>query len=552
MPFLSGGSLRQRMRAGRFSIGDGVALGITLARAIGRAHAAGIVHRDLKPENVLFDGSGRPLIADLGLAKHFRSDAPGASHSVSITQAGEAAGTVGYMAPEQIGTAKDVGPQADVFALGAIVYECLAGRAAFEGDSIAEVMVKVASGYAVPIRSVRGDVPRWLARVLDRALARDAPARWQDGEALARAFEDGPRLERRRSATRLAVSLAVLVLAAGAWAIARRTSAAPPPPPPQAPAPPPSPSPAPSEPSAPPAWWRAIAPEQRPRLPLPRGVAFGRAPGEYLNEKDGSVLLYVLGGKFTVGENAAQDETIKREVTLDTFFIGKYEVTNAQFARFVQETGYVTSAEMTMGGLVGWGFDSSCHVSQGATWRSPEGQGPWPPDHPVVQVGLKDAVAYCAWAGLRLPSDPEWEWAAGWDPKLKRLRRYPWGDELPKREGPKVANVCDASAKNEGAPFPAIADYDDGFVRTAPVGSFPAGASPIGALDMGGNVREWTSDIYGSRNERTGASEEMSPRCVRGSSFASTVKTLQTWYANDALPVTLRNDLGFRVARAAR
>src|SRR5581483_3280807 len=79
MPLLGGGTLRGRLRAGPLSADETRALGVTLARALGRAHELGIIHRDLKPENILFDDAGRPLIADLGLAKHFAPDAPGAS-----------------------------------------------------------------------------------------------------------------------------------------------------------------------------------------------------------------------------------------------------------------------------------------------------------------------------------------------------------------------------------------------------------------------------------------------------------------------------------------
>src|SRR5262249_13519673 len=170
-----------------------VEIGRAIAEAAGRAHARGIIHRDLKPENVLFTAEGRPLIVDLGLAKHFRSDAPTAGASVVLSKTGEMRGTATYMAPEQILSARDVGPPADVFALGAIIYELLGGRPAFEGDTAIEVMAKISGGDIDPIETRRPDVPPWLARVVGRALERDPARRFPDGEALARALAEGPR-----------------------------------------------------------------------------------------------------------------------------------------------------------------------------------------------------------------------------------------------------------------------------------------------------------------------------------------------------------------------
>ncbi|MEZ0227655.1 MAG: serine/threonine-protein kinase, partial [Planctomycetota bacterium] len=124
MPLLAGGTLRKRLEGGALSIEETVRLGAELARALGRAHARGVVHRDVKPENVLFAHPTRPLVADLGLGKHFAHE--GLGRSASLSQTGAFKGTAGYMPPEQTRDTKSVGPPADVFALGAILHECLA------------------------------------------------------------------------------------------------------------------------------------------------------------------------------------------------------------------------------------------------------------------------------------------------------------------------------------------------------------------------------------------------------------------------------------------
>ncbi len=215
MPYVPGGTLRRRIRDAPLGVEETVALGIELATALGLAHARGIVHRDVKPENVLFSASGRALLADLGLARHFDRAAAGASQSHSLTTTGAFTGTAGYMAPEQLGGGSAVGPPADVFALGAVLYECLAGRPAFEGDSLVETLAKVDSAIAPPIG--RPGVPAWLERIVSRALSPAPGVRFADGAALARALSrrDAPRRTSRALPLVAGGALGAIALAAG-------------------------------------------------------------------------------------------------------------------------------------------------------------------------------------------------------------------------------------------------------------------------------------------------------------------------------------------------
>jgi WD40 repeat protein len=214
MPYLAGGTLRERLARGPLGIEDGKALGVALARAMALAHEMGIVHRDLKPENVLFDAGGKPFIADLGLAKHFDAQAPGASQSVALSRQGDLRGTAGYMAPEQMRDAASVGPPADVFALGAILYECLAGRPAFAGETVLDLISKVEHGTHEPLVSLRSDVPRSLARVIERSLSGDPGARPRDAGELARTLEEGE--ARRLPVARFVVAAGLAVAATAA------------------------------------------------------------------------------------------------------------------------------------------------------------------------------------------------------------------------------------------------------------------------------------------------------------------------------------------------
>jgi tetratricopeptide (TPR) repeat protein len=220
MPLMTGGTLRGRLEQGPLGVEEAIALGVRLAEALGAAHERGIIHRDVKPENVLFSGEGRPLVADLGLAKHFDRLAGGASQSVSLTRDGSFKGTAGYAAPEQLEDARCAGPPADVFALGAVLHECLAGKPAFPGENMIETMARVSVASYEPIG--RKDVPAWLEAVLRRALARDPRARFASGAALARALRDRSVKEvprRSRLAVALVLAGATVVLAAGALAL---------------------------------------------------------------------------------------------------------------------------------------------------------------------------------------------------------------------------------------------------------------------------------------------------------------------------------------------
>lgn len=209
-------------------------------------------------------------------------------------------------------------------------------------------------------------------------------------------------------------------------------------------------------------------------------------------------------------ELGQSDERPEHEVTVHGFWMDQTEVTNEQFARFVRETGYVTTAErqpdsadfpgappesLVPGAIVfapppgdvplenhfvWWRYEA------GANWRHPEGPGSGidgRKNHPVVQVSWDDAVACCQWAGKRLPTEAEWEFAARGG--LER-QAYVWGNErLP--SGIWQANIWQGEFPNENA-------LSDGFRGTAPVASFQPNG--YGLYDMAGNVWEWCADWY--------------------------------------------------------
>jgi formylglycine-generating enzyme required for sulfatase activity len=200
---------------------------------------------------------------------------------------------------------------------------------------------------------------------------------------------------------------------------------------------------------------------------------------------DGMKHVGIPAGEFTMGSNDGRDnEKPVHTVYVDAFLIDKTEVTNAMFRRFVEATGYETLAEKVGESSV-YFLDNRDRLED-ADWQhllGPDIDMENMDDYPVVHVSWDDAVAYCEWAGGRLPTEAEWEKAArGTD-----ARSYPWGNESPTA---KLGNFSDINLKEAWA----IADINDGYLYSAPVGSYPAGASPYGVLDMAGNVLEWVQD----------------------------------------------------------
>jgi formylglycine-generating enzyme required for sulfatase activity/tRNA A-37 threonylcarbamoyl transferase component Bud32 len=184
---------------------------------------------------------------------------------------------------------------------------------------------------------------------------------------------------------------------------------------------------------------------------------------------DGMVMVYVPAGEFEMGstEGDANEQPV-HTVLLDGFWIDRTEVTNAQYLRCVEAGGCSPPPE-----------------SSSATRDSYYGNSTYD-NYPVTKVHWHLAADYCAWAGARLPTEAQWEYAA----RGPEGRVFPWGDEF---DGTRL-NYCDANCPREYADE----TVDDGYAAdTAPVGSYPGGASWCGALDMAGNVWEWVADSYG-------------------------------------------------------
>ncbi|MFN2202242.1 MAG: formylglycine-generating enzyme family protein, partial [Caldilineaceae bacterium] len=229
----------------------------------------------------------------------------------------------------------------------------------------------------------------------------------------------------------------------------------------------------------------------------------------WTNPADGSVYHFVAGGEYSIGseaEGASSREAPEHTISVDGFWIQETETTNAQYARCVD--------------------DGACTEPDNDRWQDPDFA-----DYPVANVSWEQAMSYTQWLGARLPTEAEWEVACrGPDHNL-----YPWGEETP---------------------YVDLANYGDVVEDTMPVGSYPEGVAASGALDMAGNVWEWTSSLdmayaYDPNDGREAADAD-GKRIMRGGSFYYPELFLRCSARTGAAPTTQIPHLGFRTTLDGR
>ncbi|MCA8920868.1 MAG: SUMF1/EgtB/PvdO family nonheme iron enzyme [Planctomycetes bacterium] len=555
MDYVEGESLQAQLdRQGALSLGDALEVAGSLCDALQAVHARDLLHRDLKPDNVLRSRDGRLLLTDFGLVKR---DRPGMSRLESLTRDGSALGTPGYWSPEQArGQLARIGPPTDVYGLAATLYGLLTGAPPRGGTSLVEVITAL-DHPVPPLSEALPAAPAPLVALLGRALADEPELRPSleefaqvVGELLPPSSDAAPAEANRSVPTRGAAwpwALGVIALV-GLGAFAALALAPPAARPSLLLTAPPGDAElvgagevelrgtvrcesgwvevraggavvrleppggafslrCPTEAGAQrlevvavseagatsrtyvsfhytlaPAWYLALPGDARADLPLPRGLEFGDGPGDYRNLVDDSLLRWLPAGSYFMGvDEGDRVNRPRHEVRFRRgFYLGKYELTWGQFDRFCDATGAPRRPrELDL---------SLAEYRQDAAFVPPD-------DHPVVGISHGDGEAYCAWAGLRLPSEAEWEYAAGG----RHGWRYPWGDAPPDATR---LNVSDRSCAWDFPPDPDPDEelvkqpWDDGYPYTAPVGTFAAGASPEGIYNLAGNVSEWTADGY--------------------------------------------------------
>ncbi len=623
MPYLPGGALKRREKGMPWR--EALRLVLPIADALAYAHAHGILHRDVKPSNILMTETGLPMLSDFGIARLLEDES---GHTLTGTGG---IGTPGYMAPEQVVGSKGLDVRADVYSLGVVLYELVAGRMPFEAERPSGILLKQMTEAPPPLGQVVKDIPPELERVLMKALARNREERYAGmvafAKALQRVLEADERRQLAETITRLPSSqvktvrsvelpevakhpqpvqqtngtitsgkrspagmiltltgiVSFLLVALGlmtlqVWkggsgqqlVITQVTL-------PQITIDHPTLTPLPVEESQVqtqtstsnvptvtqtvtqmsttetlPTETTAPTETQSPQpiIIQPSSLINATLPSVLIRirEQDWMETVLVPAGEFPMGSlekevddvtercklaepncsrNWFTDETPQHKVYLDEFWIDRTEVTNEMYARCVR-MGKCTPP-----------------VSYASYTRSNYYDDPQYANYPVIYVNWEQAQAYCKWAGAELPTEAQWEKAArGTDG-----RWYPWGNEFKCGLG----NFDDDAT--DGDQYVVMGGPNcDGYSDTSPVGSFPAGASPYGALDMAGNVWEWVQDWYdagyysGPQSVNPSGPSSGEERVMRGGSWTSPdIDNRTTFRYKQTLDFTSYR-LGFRCA----
>jgi serine/threonine-protein kinase len=442
MQYISGEDMANYLRRnGKLTPADAANVVAQTAEALVWSESRRVVHRDLKPANMLLDTTGRIMILDFGISKI-------ADLADGLTLPGESLGTPYYMSPEQIrGEACDL--RSDLYSLGVVFFELLAGRRPFDNDSVTAIHTAHLFTPAPSLLDYDPALPEVCDRLVQKLLQKQREDRYQSPQSFldelhALGANSGAGLLRPQLNPILeAELLQPITVTHGETATSPRSV-------------PPAPiaveTPVPQYVTMPSAHVEP-APEVSPRrkrkslwVLVAASVAIvvllalfvvSAKPASVFQDAHGRMLL-VPSGNFIFGDDSPDSPRPRQTMSLKGFYIDETEVPNEEYKRFVDATGHAPPKS------------TDYAVS---------------PDHPVSGVTFEDAQAFAAWAGKRLPTEEEWEKAArGTDG-----RPYPWGRE----------------PWTSGVP-----------IEPQPVNSFQDRKSPYGALNMAGNVFEWTASSF--------------------------------------------------------
>ncbi len=464
--FAGGGDLRDRIEEREQTPAEVLAWLPAIASALDFVSQSGFCHRDVKPANIFFDEAGHPILSDFGIATILQASPESGDVTFGDrTAIGMFVGSPKYCPPEAL--RRELSPAYDQYSLAVSVYQCLSGQLPVGGETSMDVLFAKNNEAPRNIRELVPALPERAAAAIMRALSRERSERFASCREFADEFAAGLGGAEGRSGSPsradglwwIGAAGLSLALVAGLWLVRGRVESSLP---------------------------------VSPRTPGPlvvttlHQVELGSTPDEF---RDAIGLCRLAVPDCDASWFASETE---RKTVLAPYALDLHEVSVEEFTEFVELAGYVTTAEQR-----GSGFHQFVEV-EGLDWRHPApGHGAAIPGLPVVQVSYFDAEAFCEQAGMRLPTEDEWEHAAKGDAR----RVFPWGDRW---EPDRVVWGAD----------------DIGVVEV--VDSRPEGESALGHRHLAGNVAEWTSTVSsGDRIIKGGSWQEMNPAQLRSAARAA-------------------------------
>ena len=453
-----------------------------IAAALDVAHAQRMVHRDVKPSNILITQQGHVKLTDFGIVKMMQGT------TTKLTRTNMTLGTPLYMAPEQVDTTRqhEIGPATDIYALGVVAYQMLAGQVPFKGARIEVIMAAHSTTPPPDPRTFNPNISASVVKVLMKVLEKKPSDRYPTASAFVNALEQASRSTPPSNTllvSKLGFSQKVLLIMLGLVAlllVAIIVGGV---------------------------GQILLTGGEELETPVPsitRSITTRVAP------KDGMVQVYVPEGEFLMGSDSEADSP-SHTVQLGAFWMDQTEVTNEMYAACV-EAGDCTAPALNRTDPMSSYYDNNEYK-----------------DYPVIYVSWKNAERYCKWAGRQLPTEAQWEKAArGTDGRI-----YPWGNPKPDQKLLNFANEVQTISP----------------VKSYPEGASPYGAYDM-AGNVFEWVADWyDGNYYNSSPEDNPAGPTSGEgRVIRGGAWNRDANHVQATFRFWKSPSTFENNIGFRCA----